>query len=111
MAKKPLDSDIVNRISYEELSRRYFQLVAALGADLDKATHEDALHVATVLNRVKTSIIHDRAEETGAYFICGEAGQKDQDGLPNRIMICPTMGVNGFAVYRKEVDWKNADGS
>jgi len=99
-------------LSYEELQRRYTQLAEAMGADLNAATHNDCIQIATVLNRVKTAIVHERPEETGAYFICGESDQKDDaDGLPDRIMICPAHGLNGFAVYKKERNWKDFSGS
>lgn len=94
-----------DRIEYERLQRMYFQLLKALGADLEVATHADALEVATTLNRIKTSLIHSKPDETGAMFICGAAGGNGKDGLPERIMICPTMGLAGFAVYKKEHDW------
>jgi hypothetical protein len=87
--------------SYEELQRRYIQLAAAMGADINKATHEDCVHVAQILNKVKVAITHERAEDTGAYFITGESGSKDESGLPENIMICPTYGLAGFAMYTK----------
>ena len=91
----------MEELSYEDLQRRYQQLAEAMGADTTLATHEDCLKVATILNKVKTAIIHERAEDTGAYFITGELGEKDDVGLPDQIMICPTMGLAGFALYKK----------
>lgn len=41
----------------------------------------------------------------GSYFICGEAGEKDQNGMPGKIMVAPAYGVD-FAyeyVYNGEV--------
>ena len=35
------------------------------------------------------------------YFICGEGGKKDNNGLPDRIHICPAYGVDFFVVYTK----------
>ena len=35
------------------------------------------------------------------YFICGELGEKDSNGLPNKIMICPAYGVDWFQIYEK----------
>lgn len=45
---------------------------------------------------------HSEAEKTGAFFICGEAGESDEYGLPEMILVCPQAGVNITAVYRKE---------
>lgn len=39
----------------------------------------------------------------GVYFISGEAGEKDANGLPEYVSICPAMGV-GFSVMYKRVD-------
>jgi hypothetical protein len=42
------------------------------------------------------------AEKMGdIYFICGESGEKDKNGLPDRIFICPAYGVDWFQVYEK----------
>jgi hypothetical protein len=42
------------------------------------------------------------AEKLGdIYFICGEGGEKDKNGLPDRIYICPAYGVDWFQIYEK----------
>ena len=44
----------------------------------------------------------DMAERLGGiYFICGEGGEKDTNGLPESIYICPAYGVDWFQVYKK----------
>ena len=48
---------------------------------------------------------HIRAEHNGSYFICGEGGDKDQMGLPERISVCPSYGLDGIAVYTKTKDY------
>ena len=42
---------------------------------------------------------HNAAEKTGAFFICGEAGEKDSMGLPEHILVCPEYGADGMAMY------------
>lgn len=44
-------------------------------------------------------------EKSGHFFICGEAGEKDTMGLPDKIFVCPTYGLDGFAVYKKDRDY------
>jgi hypothetical protein len=100
-----------DKISYEELQRRYKQLAESMGADATKASHSDCIQIANVLNKIKTAIVHERFEETGAYFIAGESGDLDKDGLPDRIMICPTYGLNGVAIYKKEKHWEDGSGT
>lgn len=48
---------------------------------------------------------HLQAERTGVYFICGESGNKDDLGLPEYISVCPTVGLDGFAVYKKHTEY------
>ena len=37
----------------------------------------------------------------GVFFICGHGGDKDVNGLYDRIFICPTYGADWFQVYEK----------
>ena len=41
----------------------------------------------------------------GVYFICGEGGEKDSMNLPEKILVCPAYGSDGFAVYTKSSDY------
>jgi hypothetical protein len=45
---------------------------------------------------------HSEAEITGAFFICGRAGEEDEMGLPDAILVCPQMGSNITAIYEKK---------
>jgi len=35
------------------------------------------------------------------YFICGEIGEKDQNGLPKYIQICPAYGLDWSHIYER----------
>ena len=35
------------------------------------------------------------------WFVCGELGEKDQNGLPDRIEVCPAYGVGWTQLYQK----------
>jgi hypothetical protein len=39
------------------------------------------------------------------YFICGEGGEKDEMGLPETILVCPSFGLDGMAMYKKHKDY------
>lgn len=39
--------------------------------------------------------------KSGHYFVCGEGGEKDKNGLPETILVCPRYGVSWFASYEK----------
>jgi len=49
--------------------------------------------------------IHLRAEHTGAFFICGESGEKDSMSLPEHVMVCPSHGLDGVAMYTKSKEY------
>jgi hypothetical protein len=58
------------------------------------------------LRRVHKMVRHLSAEKLeGVFFICGEAGEKDDMGLPEKIMVCPAYGLDGFAMYTKTSDY------
>lgn len=35
------------------------------------------------------------------YFICGEGGKKDDNGLPEKLFLSPAYGVDWFQVYER----------
>lgn len=37
----------------------------------------------------------------GVFFICGEAGERDQNGIPERIHICPAYGSDVSYVFAR----------
>jgi hypothetical protein len=38
-------------------------------------------------------------------FICGTAGDKGEDGMYEYILVCPSYGADGFAMYKKHKDY------
>ena len=38
-------------------------------------------------------------------FICGVVGERDVMGLPDKLLVCPAEGLDGFAVYTKTTDY------
>jgi len=42
---------------------------------------------------------HTQPDKTGSFFICGEAGERDEMGLPEHILVCPSYGSDGMAMY------------
>lgn len=46
---------------------------------------------------LKTSV----PEKTGSYFICGEGGVKDGNGLPERLHVCPAYGADWIMLYTR----------
>lgn len=54
-----------------------------------------------LIGRLIKMIRHLLPDRTGAYFICGESGNKDSNGLPDSIMVCASYGSDHVEVYRK----------
>lgn len=50
-------------------------------------------------------IVRHLLPDMDAFFVCGEVGDKGPDGLPEKILICPSYGLDGFAVYTKTSDY------
>jgi hypothetical protein len=38
-------------------------------------------------------------------FICGGSEDKDAMGLPSTITVCPSYGLDGFAIYKKTSEY------
>ena len=68
--------------------------------NLELEAYEGELRLLRRLNEI---IKHEvLAEKLGdIYFICGEGGIKDLNGLPEKIHICPAYGVDWIQVYQK----------
>lgn len=41
------------------------------------------------------------ADKSGNYFICSEAGEKDNNNLPQQIHVCPAYGCDWFQIYER----------
>ena len=49
-------------------------------------------------------------EISGYYFICGYGGATDDNGLPERLSVCPAMGVGWSVTYTKTSEVQNVEG-
>jgi len=58
-----------------------------------------------LFQKLKTIVLHSEPERSGVYFICGESGERDSMGLPERISVCPALGLDGMAQYTKTKDY------
>ena len=47
--------------------------------------------------RIIKSIFPDKFADN--YFICGELGAKDNNNMPDKLMVCPAYGTDFFYVY------------
>ena len=54
-----------------------------------------------IYERERTRFKHAKPEMTGAYFISGEGGSKDDNLLPEYIWICPAYGCDWSQRYER----------
>lgn len=68
--------------------------IKKLEAELDtyKRGYEAAM-------RIVRSVFPEKFPDN--YFICGELGQKDDNGMPDKLMVCPAYGVDFFYIYER----------
>ena len=66
---------------------------------------EEAYEDHVLFENLKKIWKHSTPEKSGAFFVCGEGGEKDDMGLPEMIMVCPAYGLDGFAIYKKTTDY------
>ena len=62
---------------------------------------EDAIELLEAFSRIYQAAF---PENSGGYFICGGSPVETQDGLPDRIFVCPAYGadVRMTTIYKKE---------
>lgn len=73
------------------------------------ATEDDMMSAADELEEIldllakQQKIIHRIYVEhfPDTYFVCGEHGEKDQNGLPKYIEVCPAYGVDWSHIYER----------
>lgn len=70
---------------------------------------EEVKELEKEIDLLRDIIRHLLADRTGAYFICGESGDKDKMGLPEHILVCPSYGAAGTAMYTKTQDYKEPE--
>ena len=54
-----------------------------------------------LLEKVELYLKTSYPEKSGNYFICGEGGIKDDNGLPERLHICPAYGCDWMQIYER----------
>lgn len=73
---------------------------------LDKPTYAE---LEQKIEEYKIILSHILPEVSRQYFICGHAGEEDTHGLPKMILVCPELGLDGFAVYTKTAAYRSPE--
>jgi len=79
-------------ITNEELAERL--------RNWDICSQDDYEEAANRIEKMNFFLRHNAFAEKhfGVFFICGESGEKDSNGIPEEVHICPAYGSN--VVYR-----------
>lgn len=81
-----------------ELSRLH-QVAELIVKEGDRAMKEITDEEYELFTKLTKIWLHSIPERSGLYFICGEAGEQDEMGLPEHILVCPAYGSDGMAMY------------
>ena len=60
------------------------------------------------LTRIEKIVVHSLAQQdspSAVFFICGTQGPEDENGLPEKILVSPGSGLDGFAVYTRTTEY------
>ena len=78
-------TDIVERL--RDVAPGYGKLRLEAAAEIERL-REKCDKQAMILRRLNPENFPD------TYFICGEAGEKDQNGMPGKVFVAPAYGVD-----------------
>lgn len=81
-------TDIVDRMLDAESDVEWLRSERNRLTDEIERLRDKCTKQAMILRRLNPEHFPD------TYFICGEAGEKDQNGMPAKIMVAPAYGVD-----------------
>ena len=83
----------ITKAEYERLTRIEKIVVHALAQQTQHA------------HQAQQSLSTQKTSPGGVFFICGTQGPEDENGLPEKILVSPGSGLDGFAVYTRTVEY------
>jgi hypothetical protein len=83
----------------KDLTRTALDYLAAEGQAQENL--QRALEAEKKLSVYQSVIRSLYPDMSGYYFICGSGGAEDKNGLPERLSVCPAMGVGWSVTYVK----------
>ena len=71
--------------------------------DSKNRTEADIIEAAKRIETMNKFLRHNvfAEKQFGVYFICGEGGEKDQNGIPEQIHVCPAYGSDVIYRYKR----------
>ncbi len=99
-----LGRTLEDALAYAEQQREELpQIVQVEPHDYDRIIlAEEIKRLRSLVDVAGVIFRHNLTPDKGFnYFICGEGGQKDKNGLPERLHLSPAYGVDWFQVYQR----------
>ena len=71
--------------------------------DSKNRTEADIIEAAKRIETMNKFLRHNvfAEKQFGVYFICGEGGEKDQNGIPEQIHVCPAYGSDVVYLFTR----------
>jgi hypothetical protein len=77
-----------------EWQKQYGMDIVYVRGDLIEALEEQNKRLSKIIAALMPHLVEH-------YFICGEGGEKDDNGLPDAISICPAYGADWTVTYKR----------
>lgn len=91
-------------LAYAEQQREELpQIVQVVPSDYDRIImSEEIARLQKLVETYNKIFTHNLVPDKGFYyFVCGESGEKDKNGLPEKLFMCPAYGCDWFQVYKR----------
>jgi hypothetical protein len=91
----------------EELTKQLRDLSAGPSDEMQRIGNKAADRIQQLtaklklLEKVDMYLKTSYPDKSGSYFICGEGGVKDDNGLPERLHVCPAYGSDWMMLYTR----------
>ena len=71
--------------------------------DSKNRTEADIIEAAKRIETMNKFLRHNvfAEKQFGVYFVCGEGGEKDQNGIPEQIHVCPAYGSDVVYLFTR----------
>jgi len=69
--------------------------------DLAIAARNEIIRLREKCDKQARILQHVFPENSGRYFISGQCGEVDRNGLPEAVSICPAYGVGWTVTYKR----------
>lgn len=70
--------------------------------EITKAEYERLTRIEKI---VVDTLSTQKTSTSAVFFICGAQGPEDENGLPEKILVSPGSGLDGFAVYTRTAEY------